>query len=169
MEFYTSLRTRKIQIINTMKELDMTEVEEHAFNIDAPDFESALHELHKLVKDVCYQVARYEVLTSSSDFQRAIEVEGKCFGIGLTDRIKLTKEFEDEIKQANKTPDKPILNEESLKNDIEYGINMIRSVVDVKKDVAMFGVINWYYHILLKHFGLLIPTEITEIYDDLRK
>lgn len=133
---------------------------------EVPDFESAMSELKQLVKDVCKWMADDYALTIQSSHDFDIYVIGEIFGQKVYARETVNNAYIEKLK--NQTPNKPKLNEESLKNDIDYGINMLRSTLSDKEWITNPNVV-WQYYILQKHFGIPVPKELREQANNLAK
>jgi len=137
--------------------------ESFKIEVDAPSFDGLLSDLEHMCKEIL--AAHIQRLVDDN-----VELLPLHVDVGYS-VMSLQKAFTKTIKKAefdtlkkSSIPDKPPTNLASLQNDIQYGIDMIRSVTaDLKKNVQMIGVVQWQWHILNKHFGLVIPQEIVNL------
>jgi hypothetical protein len=139
-------------------------------DIDAPDFDGAIFDMKKLCKQIAdAHLQRLAETNYHPDFgtQRiSITVSGKIAGFEERQYAHLDEKLYNQLKAERTSAEK--MNQKtdlaSLQNDIEYGINMIESVTpDLAKNIQMIGVVNWQWHILNKHFGLVIPQAIQDL------
>ena len=136
--------------------------------IEAPSFDGLLSDLEHICKELL--AAHIQQFVDYSDTEFPVFCTIIYDVLSIRKRFEHTmdrKEFENlkSLSSAEKMNLK--LDVASLQNDIQYGIDMIRSIADITKDVAMLGVVNWQYHILNKHFGLAIPQSIINLVDKL--
>lgn len=130
-------------------------------DIEAPDLDAVVSETEELCKQLLDLTLQQLVDT---DGER-VEVQIRYELLGLEKSFKQNLTFEEfESRKKAPEPERPKLNLESLQNDIEYGLNMIRSgmaMSEVAKYPGVMAELGWFYHVLQKHFGLAIPNEFS--------
>jgi hypothetical protein len=141
-------------------------------SIDAPDFDGAISDMKNMCKQISeahlQKLAETEYTPDFGSQRISITVFGKIAGFETRQSAHLDKELYEKLREQRLQPDKPKLNEESLKNDIEYGINMLRSTLNDKEWITNPPVV-WQYYILQKHFGIPVPKELREQANNLQK
>lgn len=129
--------------------------------VDVPDFESAIYEMKKLAKDVCGQLAIIEARMKLPD--DAITVNALCLGYSYTSVTSITPEFIERVKKNEQVEEKAkkMIDMESVKHDIMYAINMLRTPYAEGDTRWVYNEsIVWLYYSLHKHFGDPLPEEI---------
>lgn len=149
-----------------------TSTDEGTIDIEAPSFDGVLMDLNNICKEILAAHIQTFVDDDVRLFPLHCKVEYSLMAIGNTLEKTIDEKLFNDLKTINeKLPDKPKLDEESLKNDIEYGINMLRSVYSGPDNKAWITnpPIVWQYYILQKHFGIPVPKELREQANNLAK
>lgn len=142
----------------------------YTIGIDVPDYESAIYEMKKLAKEVCSLLSIREALSSNP--QRAIMIEVECLGYEWVISTVITPEFIETVKKNEQVEEKSqkMVDLESVKHDIGYAINMLRSLYpEDSKEWTTNQVLTWLYYILHKQFGEPLPEEIQKAQSNLVK
>ena len=146
----------------------MNETKLDGFNenikIEAPDVEGMIWDLGKASQQIMNNLGKALVfgnsdfLITEDKYPLRLEVAGSCFGFKSIYSLNINKDYVDNLK-SNIKPE-PKLNKDSLLNDIQIGVTMLRSeFTSHKLTDQMVACIGWQYHILEKHFGLEMPED----------
>ncbi len=138
--------------------------------IDAPDFDGALYDMKAICRQIAdakiRDIARADFIPEFGSQHIVVTVFGKILGQSYICSSSLNAEIYEKLHKDIKE-DKPEVNIESLKNDIIYGISMLRS--STGSNWFNNPEVVWQYHILNKHFGDELPKEIVEVAEDIQK
>lgn len=144
--------------------------EKYKVQFDAPSFDGLLADLNQMCKEILAGNIQNLVDIGEKKLPMKIIVGYEAMGIlKIFDHV-ITKEELDKLKSL-KESDMPPLDTASLQNDIQYGINMLRSESshDGEKSWITNPSIVWQYFILQKHFGIPVPKELREQANNLQK
>jgi hypothetical protein len=147
-----------------------TSTDEGGISIEAPSFDGALVDLENICKEILAAHVQQFIDDDVKLFPLHCKVEYSLMAISKVFEQVIDEELFNKLKSA-KEDNKPKLDEESLKNDIEYGITMLRSASSPNGEKAWITnpVIVWQYYILQKHFGIPVPEELRTQMNNLQK
>jgi hypothetical protein len=150
--------------------LHNTSTDEGGISIEAPSFDGALVDLENICKEILAAHVQQFIDDDVKLFPLHCKVEYSLMAISKVFEQIINEELFDKLKSA-KEDNRPKLNEESLKNDIEYGINLLRSVYSGPDNKAWITnpPIVWQYYIMQKHFGIPVPEELRTQMNNLQK
>jgi hypothetical protein len=135
-------------------------------DMEAPDLDIALAELEQLCKQLMAAKLQFSVDSMIRFSPLKIFIKSNILTVERYHEFILTEDMYDKLKKEKQILPERKLDADSLLNDVEYAITMIRSEVPLEnmpKNRLALGLIYWLYHIREKHFGVVFPSDIKNI------